>query len=69
MRDWTWQPGVLLAARRELGQTVEALAKLVSPQEMPAARRARMLARLQRQRAMLKGRAEKARTATKRGKP
>ena len=69
LTDWTWDPNVLWAARNELGWTIEGLAEVVPHKEMLAARRARKLARLQRQRAMLKRRAEKARKATKKDKP
>jgi len=69
LTDWTWDPNVLLVARAELGQMIESLTELVSPEEMLAARAARKLARLQRQRDMLKRRAEKARKAAGQGKP
>ncbi len=54
---WTWQPHVLLKARRNLGETIEALTKRVTENEMQAAADARRNAVLQRQRAMLKARA------------
>ena len=60
LRTWTWQPQVLLAARRNLGETIEALAKLVTEEEMLAARKARRLSQLNRQREMLKSRADAA---------
>jgi hypothetical protein len=61
--EWTWEPDVLLAARRDLGETLDALAALVTPEEIQAASDARRAAVIERQRAMLKARAEAARTA------
>ena len=58
--EWTWQPDVLLKARRDLGETIEALAKLVTEDEILAIRKARHAAEIQRQRSMLKQRAEAA---------
>lgn len=58
---WTWEPKVLLEARRELGETIEAFTELVTEQEMLAARRARKERDLARQREMLRERAEAAR--------
>jgi len=58
--EWTWEPKVLLAARRELGETIEALARQVTEEEMLAVRRARKAGEIARQRAMLKKRAEAA---------
>jgi hypothetical protein len=58
---WTWEPEVLVEARRELGETIEALGALVSEEEMLATRRARKEAELARQREMLRERAEAAR--------
>jgi hypothetical protein len=61
--EWTWQPEVLLKARRSLGETIEALTKLISEEEMLATRAARHAAELKRQRNMLRQRAEAARVA------
>lgn len=58
--SWTWEPEVLLKAHRELGDTIEALAKLVPEDEMLKVRAARKRAELERQRAMLKARAQAA---------
>ena len=55
--DWTWEPDVLLAARRNLGDTIEEFARLVSPAELQAASDARRAADRDRTRAMLKARA------------
>ena len=55
--DWTWEPEVLLRARRVLGETIEEFARLVSEEEMLAARRRRQEAELARRRAMLRARA------------
>ena len=55
--DWTWTPAVLLKARRELGETLDALARLVSEEEILAVRKARQAAQLARQRQMLQQRA------------
>ena len=55
--EWTWEPEVLLAARRDLGETIEAMAKVVTEKELAAAVEARKAAELARQRAMLKARA------------
>ena len=57
---WTWEPEVLLAARQELGDTIEAMTKLVPEAEMLAVRKARKEAELKRQREMLRERAEAA---------
>ena len=54
--QWTWQPQVLLQARRNLGETIEGFAKLVTEDEAGSAADARRNAVLQRQRAMLKAR-------------
>lgn len=59
--QWTWEPAVLLKARRNLGETIEALTKLITPGEMLAARKARKDAEIRRQREMLKVRAKAAR--------
>ena len=61
--EWTWQPRVLLAARRSLGDTIEALTKHVTDDEMLAVRAARQAAERKRQRAMLKQRAAAARAS------
>ncbi len=58
---WTWEPEVLLAARRELGDTIHEMTGVVSEGEMLAVRTARKEAELARQQAMLKQRAEAAR--------
>jgi hypothetical protein len=58
---WTWEPEVLLAARRNLGDTIHEITKLTSEEEMLAVRKARKEAELTRQRAMLQQRAEAAR--------
>jgi len=42
--DRTWEPDVLLAARRNLGDTIVEFARLVSPAELQAASDARRLA-------------------------
>jgi len=55
--SWTWEPEVLLKAHRNLGDTIEALTKLVSEDEMLKVRAARKRAEVERQRAMLKARA------------
>ena len=55
--EWTWQPEALLKARRDLGETIEALTKLVPEQEALAVRTARHAAEIKRQRAMLQSRA------------
>ncbi|MBM4030414.1 MAG: DUF4091 domain-containing protein [Planctomycetes bacterium] len=54
--SWTWEPEVLLKAHRELGDTIEALAKVVPEEEMLKVRVARKKAEIERQRAMLKAR-------------
>lgn len=54
---WTWEPPVLLKARRDLGETIEAMTKLVTEAEMQAVADARRQADVARQRAMLKARA------------
>jgi len=59
--SWTWEPAVLLKARRELGDTIEAITKVVSEDEMLKVRAARKRAEVERQRAMLKARAAAAR--------
>jgi len=59
--EWTWRPEVLLKARRDLGETIEAMTKFVSEAEMLAVRTARKTAELKRQRRMLKARASAAR--------
>jgi len=51
--EWTWQPEVLLQARNELGETIEALTRYVTEEEMLAIRQARKRAELHRQRRML----------------
>ncbi|HPD17111.1 MAG TPA: DUF6067 family protein [Planctomycetota bacterium] len=58
--SWTWEPEVLLKAHRELGDTIEALAKLIPEEEMLKVRAARKKAELERQRAMLRARAQAA---------
>mgnify|MGYP000224062301 CR=1 FL=1 len=58
--SWTWEPEVLLKAHRELGDTIEALAKLIPEEEMLKVRAARKQAEAERQRAMLKARAQAA---------
>jgi len=58
--NWTWEPAVLLKAHRELGDTIDELAKRVPEGDMLALRSARKKAELDRQRAMLKARAEAA---------
>jgi hypothetical protein len=60
---WTWEPQVLLNARRDLGETTDAIAKLVTEAEMQAVADARRQADLARQRAMLNARAAAARSA------
>jgi hypothetical protein len=60
-KDWTWEPDVLLAARRALGETIEEFTKVVTPAEYQAASDARRKAEVERRRAMLKARAEAAR--------
>jgi len=55
--SWTWEPEVLLKARRELGDTIEQFTKLVTEDEMLKVRAARKAAELERQRAMLRARA------------
>ena len=55
--NWTWEPEPLLKAHRDLGDTIEALAKVVTEDEMLAVRAARKKAEVERQRAMLKARA------------
>jgi hypothetical protein len=60
-KDWTWEPEALLAARRALGAGVEEFTKVVTPAEYQAAADARRKAEVERQRAMLKARAEAAR--------
>ena len=57
--DWTWEPEVLLRARRRLGETIEEFTRLVSEEEMLAARRRRKEAELSRRRAMLRARASR----------
>ncbi|HET6427306.1 MAG TPA: DNRLRE domain-containing protein [Phycisphaerae bacterium] len=64
MMNWTWEPEVLLAGRRELGETIESLARRVSEKEMLAVRLKRHEAQVQRQRDMLTRRAEAARKPT-----
>ncbi|MFP4055994.1 MAG: glycoside hydrolase domain-containing protein [Candidatus Brocadiia bacterium] len=59
--SWTWEPEVLLEARRELGETIHALAQLVPEDEMLAVRKARKHDQLERQRRMLRRRAATAR--------
>ena len=54
---WTWEPEVLLRARRELGDTIEQFTRLVTEEEMLAVRQARKDAQSARQRAMLRERA------------
>jgi hypothetical protein len=54
---WTWEPEVLLKARRNLGDTIEEFTKRVTPEELQAATEARLKAETQRSRAMLKARA------------
>lgn len=63
LKTWTWQPKTLLAGRKALGETIHALRKLVTEDEVLAVRRARTQAQLARQRAMLKARAAKAKAA------
>jgi len=65
LKTWTWEPAVLLAARRDLGETIEAFAKRVSEKEMMAVRLGRFRAQTKRQRAMLKTRAAQARKESK----
>ena len=60
LKTWTWEPQLLLAAHRELGETIDAFSKIVTEKELLAAGRARKLAQLERQRAMLKSRTEAA---------
>jgi len=67
--DWTWEPEVLLKARRNLGDTIDAFAKVVAPEELRAATEARRAAEVQRTRAMLKVRAEAARSAPRSTQP
>ena len=59
--SWTWEPEVLLKAHRELGDTIEAMTKRVTEEEMLKVRAARKKAEIERQRAMLKTRAAAAR--------
>jgi len=61
MRNWTWQPEVLLAGRRELGETIDALSRLVPEREMLSVRLKRYRFEVNRQREMLKRRAAIAR--------
>lgn len=61
--QWTWEPAVLLKAHRNLGETIEAMTKLITPGEMLAARKARKDTEIRRQRDMLKARAKAARAA------
>jgi hypothetical protein len=61
MTEWTWEPQVLLKARSELGETIDAFARLVPEAEALAVQRARIERQVQRQREMLKARAEAAR--------
>ncbi|MCY3017921.1 MAG: DUF6067 family protein [Planctomycetota bacterium] len=56
--SWTWEPAVLLKAHKDLGDTIEALTKLVSEEDMLATRKARKDEELKRQREMLRKRAE-----------
>ena len=58
--NWTWEPEVLLRARRNLGDTIDELAKFVTEDEVLTARRARKEQELARRRAMLRERAEAA---------
>jgi len=55
--NWTWEPDVLLAARRELGDTIQEMTGFVSEEEMLAARQARRAAERERRREMLRQRA------------
>jgi len=57
LRTWSWQPEVLLAARRDLGETIDAFSRLVSEEEILAVRLERKKAELKRQYNMLKRRA------------
>jgi len=57
---WTWEPEVLLEARRNLGDTIEEFTRLVTEDEMLGVRKARKEAGLARQREMLRERAEAA---------
>ncbi len=57
LKNWTWEPEVLLAGRRELGETIEALTLLVAEREMLSVRRHRYESIVKRQRDMLKRRA------------
>ncbi len=61
--EWTWQPKVLLNARRNLGDCIEALTRLVPEHDMLAVRKARKAAEVRRQREMLKARAKAAKPA------
>ena len=60
---WTWEPAVLLKARHNLGECLDAMSKLVSEEEIMAVRLARHKMELERQRAMLKQRADAAKAA------
>ena len=59
--QWTWEPAVLLKAHRNLGETIEAMTKLITPGQMLTVRKARKDAEIRRQREMLKARAKAAR--------
>jgi hypothetical protein len=63
LKTWTWEPQVLLKARSDLGDAIEAMSKLVGEEEMLSARKARQQADLERQRAMLRTRTDAARRA------
>jgi hypothetical protein len=58
--DWTWDPAVLLKARRDLGDTIDAFAKFVPEAEYRKAVESRRATELKRQHEMLKARAEAA---------
>ena len=69
LRTWSWKPEVLLAAHRDLGETIDALSQLVSEKEILAVRLARKKAELKRQYDMLRYRAGEARKAAPKAAP
>jgi len=66
LKTWTWEPNVLLKARRDVGETIDALAELVPEKQALAVRRARKASEIRRQRAMLARRAALARESIRR---
>jgi len=65
LKTWTWEPEVLLKARRDLGETLDAVSRLVTEEEIVAVRLARKKAELAQQYKMLKERAAAAAKAPK----